>query len=248
MSKIDNFEAVTKKSILTSEFPSYIRKQALENTGNLYCIIDIAKDEKLYPYLKHGDWQYYWLNQNWKQLDDKKAKRDASESAPCLITLNPRKMTVRQFIEDRLGKELLVIFESSASRKKVTDYCLNLLKTDEEEDGLLFYTPAILRDHLSECSDEEKHSFFKYFDRVWVENDDESVLEYNKKLDENVVTAQPVIEKKKEKKKEKKIVVIGDWMSSITDKKETKPDNNLSGRGFGVMGDLSKTPDDLPDN
>ena len=96
MMKNNQYIIDTVKTIPASEFPSYIRQRSL--TNNIYCILDIAKDKKLYPYLKHGDWHYYWFNKNWKLFEKVKGE-EINFTAPCLITLDPRKISVRRYFK-----------------------------------------------------------------------------------------------------------------------------------------------------
>ena len=229
------------KNLPTSEFPSYIRQRSL--TNNIYCILDIAKDKNLYPFLKFGDWQYYWFNKSWKLFENTKGE-EITFSAPCLITLDPRKISVRRFLEERFGKGLLVVIESSGTREEVINHCFSLCQIEDRENeyDFQFFSPETLRLHITDCSDEEKQMLLEYLDSIWVENTDGTVLELSKKQDEQEVPEEIIIRKAAEKKKEKTASVMGDWMSSLTDKKESEKEDTISD-GFGVMGDFTNSPD-----
>jgi len=230
-----------KTSLNDTQLDSAVKRSL---TNNIYCILDIAKDKNLYPFLKFGDWHYYWFNKNWKLFENAK-NEEITSTTPCLITLDPRKISVRRFLEERSGKGLLVLFESSATREEVIKHCYSLCQNEkiENEYDFRFFAPETLRAYLADCSYEEKQILLKYLDSIWVENADGSVLELSKKQDEPEVPIEPEIVKPVEKKKEKSVGVMGDWMSSLTDKKEPEADDSLGG-GFGVMGEFGNSSDE----
>ncbi len=236
MKKLSQLFESEIKEITVEEFPSYLRERTINENCSAYCLIDISKDKEVYPYLKHGDWEYYWFSFNWKFLEKPTEKENAG-SIPCLIVLDPRKLSVRRFIEERVGKDLFIILESSSTREEVIENCPKLLEagTEGNEDNYELMDRENLTKQLKESPYKLKKSFFKHLSGIWIEKDDKTVLGFCKTKDEEYIEEQE--ENKKEAKKDVDLFV-GDMMASIANpKKEHKIGDTIGPRGFGIMAD-----------
>jgi hypothetical protein len=194
--------------------------------------MEIAKDKELFPYLKYGDWEYYWFSYNWKFLDNSKEKKDFN-SLPCLLVLDPRKLSVRSFIEQRMGKDLFIILESSSPREKVIESCPQFLEagTGENENNYVTVDHENLITLLKDSPYKLKRSLFKYLNNIWIEKDNETVLEFCKTQDEEYV--QEPVENQKQVKKE--VSLLGAMMDSITDQDaKHKVGNTFSTKGWVI--------------
>lgn len=214
MKKLSQLFKSETKDVPVREFPSYIRERALNKDSSIYCIIEMSKDRELYPYLKYGDWEYYWFSYNWKLLDSHKESKEF-ESLPCLLVLDPRKLSVRSFLEQRMEKGIYLIVESSSPREKVIESCPNFLQvgTGDNVDNFEPMAKDNLRILLNDSPYKQKRSLFKYFDAIWLEKANETVLEFCKTQDEEFVQEQ--VGNQNQVKKE--VSLLGAMMDSISD-------------------------------
>ncbi len=214
MKKLSQLFKSETKEIPVGEFPSYIRERALNKDSNVYCIIEMSKDKELYPYLKYGDWEYYWFSFNWKLLDNSEEKKNF-DSLPCLLVLDPRKLSIRSFAEQRMGNNLFVILESSAPREQAIESCPQFLEagTGENENNFEIVERENLITLVKDSPYKQKRNLFKYLTRIWIEKDEETVLEFCKTQDEEFVQEQ--VGNQKQVKKE--VSLLGAMMDSLSD-------------------------------
>lgn len=223
------FQSETK-NIPVADFPSYIREQSLLENNAVYCILEMAKDRDLFPYLKHGDWEYYWFSYNWKFIDNPKEQKEF-DSLPCLIVLDPRKLSVRSFLEQRMGKGLFILIESSSPREKAIESCPQFLQpgTGENSDNFEFMARDSLRILLKDSPYKQKRSIFKFINSVWIDQDAENMLGFCKTQDEEF------IEEYVDNQPKKEVSLLGAMIDSL-EKSETthKVGDTFSTKGWMV--------------
>lgn len=220
------------KNIPAAEFPSYIRERALNEESSIYCILEVSKERDLFPYFKFGDWEYYWFSYNWKFLDNPKEDKNF-KSLPCLLVLNPRKLSVRSFIEQRMGKGLFIIFESSALREQFIESCPQFLEagTGENENNFQTMEHENLITLLKDSPYKQKRNLFKFISSIWIERDNETVLEFCKTQDEEYIRES--VEDPKQVKKE--VSLLGAMMDSIAEAgSQHKAGDTFSTKGWMV--------------
>lgn len=176
--------AIRKEDIKTipfSDFPSLIREKALGKKTKVFCIIDGASDEKIFSMLKSSDWDYICLYRKGVHYEGERMTDDFAATAPYLITLDPRKITVEKFSRDRIGNHQVIFLESNASKEEVARHCSSMLKAmdvDGKVFGFRYYDPRVLRVYLPTCTEEELFIFFGDIDTIWVEDEEEGMLEF----------------------------------------------------------------------
>jgi hypothetical protein len=221
-------ESIT--TIPFSEFPAFINARVLEKKVNVYCILDGASDNTIYPMLKSNKWDYFCLYKKNVHFEGERMVDELAATAPYLLKLDPDKMSVESIVRERMGKSQMIIFESPAPIEKLLDHCSSMLKAMDEDGKVInfrYYDPRILRVYLPTCTDEESYIFFGDIDTVWADGEGEVILEFDKFKKEPVKEAseEPVVEQK------------DDEPAIAEEKKEL--DINPDG-GFGVMGDFFK--------
>ena len=220
-------------AIQFSDFPALINTRASEKKSYVYCIIDSACDKNIYPMLKNSKWDYTCLYKKNIHFEGDRMCEELAATAPYFLVLDPAKIKVEHFIQERIGKNQIIVFESEAPEQVILDHCSSMLKAMDEDGKVIsfrYYDPRILRAYLPTCTDEEKFIFFGDIETIWVEGEDEEILEFVKDKKKDVVEQkieEPAVEPK-----------VDDTTSGITEqKKETLP---KSGEGFGIMGDFFK--------
>jgi hypothetical protein len=214
-----------------AEFPAYIINRSLERKTTAYCIIDSAQDEEIFPMLKNCEWEYTCLYKKNLHFEGDRMVEELAATAPYLLKLDPTGMNVESFVKERLGKKQIIVLESAAPMQEIADHFSSLLKAMDEDGKVInfrYYDPKILRVYLPTCTDEETYIFFGDIDTIWVEGEDEEILEFEKDWKEKIVeqeTEEPVSEQKED-----------DAISEITEP-EKKPEKEPE-EGFGVMGDF----------
>jgi hypothetical protein len=190
------------KTISVKEFPAAIRKKALEEK-NVYCIVDGAADETLYPLLKNSDWNYLCLYKQGIHFEGERMTDSLAATAPYLLHLDPDKLTVEQFVRMRTGRHQMIVLQSESFLADLAHHFSGMLKA-MDEDGKIFnfryYDPRVLRVYLPTCTEEEKHIFYGPADTFWAEGEENDVLEFPR---QKVETAEEeIIEKAEEPPKE----------------------------------------------
>ncbi len=219
------------KTILFSEFPAYLMNRAKEKDNSLYCVLDGASDKTIFPMLKNSKWEYGCLYKKNVHFEGERMVDELAATAPYLLKLDPAKMSVESIIGERLGKNQMIVFESSAPMNEIRDHCSSMLKAMDENGKVIsfrFHDPRILRVYLPTCTDEETYIFFGDIDTIWVDGEDKEILEFVKDKKEDVVEKkidEPVPEQKDD-----------DTTPAVTEPK--KEPETQSDEGFGIMGDF----------
>ena len=216
-----------------SEFPGFINKRVLEKKGSLYCILDGASNKTVYPMLKSNKWDYTCLYKKKIHFEGDRMVEELAATAPYLLLLDPAKMNMESIIRERLGKNQMFFFESSAPKEELHNHCSSMLKAMDEEGKVInfrYYDPRILRVYLPTCTDEELYLFFGDINTIWVEGEGKEVLEFEKDKKEDL-SEQEIEEPDLEQTVEDKTSVIKEPKKEP----ETKP-----GEGFGIMRDFFK--------
>ena len=230
--------AIKKEDIKTipfSDFPSFIREKALEKETNVFCIIDGASDEKIFPMLKSSDWDYACLYRKGVHYEGERMTDAFAATAPYLITLDPRKLTVEKFSMDRIGKHQVIFLESGASKEEVAKHCSSMLKAMDEDGkvfGFRYYDPRVLRVYLPTCTAEELFIFFGEIDTIWVEGEGKDMLEFVREIEASEE------EKVEEEPKEEDLVKAtpeGYGMFSEVNKDVGEEQKE---EGYGIAGDF----------
>jgi hypothetical protein len=209
--------SVATGTIPFAEFPSFIRTKAFSEK-NIFCIIDAAAEGTLYPLLKYSDWEYRCLYKKGVHYKGNRMSDALAAAAPYLLVLDPDKIPVKHFVDRRLGKHQLILFQADGSINDLKDHFSGLLKAMDEDGNVLnfrFYDPRILGAYLPTCTEEEKKYFFGPAQVFWTEDGKNGMLEFSRK-----------IEAPSEKKS-----------TEPSEKNRRKPES-----GFGIFSD-AKTPD-----
>ena len=224
--------AVSFMTIPQDEFPGMIRVKSLEE-HNLYCIVDCAADETLYPVLKNSDWEYRCLYKQGIHFHAERITDALAATAPYLLKLDPDTMTVEHFIRQRLGKNQAVFFQSDASINDLEKHFSGMLKAMDEKGTVFnfrYHDPRILSVYLPTCTEEEKHIFYGPVDIFWTENEENEVLEFPKIIKEP--DQQEVLEKVEEPQEEET------FGYGVFGKKSSGTPDSDSVTGYGVMSDI----------
>ncbi len=216
-----------------AEFPAFITNRSLERKTTTYCILDSAQDKKIFPMLKNCGWEYTCLYKKNLHFEGDRMVEELAATAPYLVKLDPENMDVKSLVSGNIGKNQIIVFESEAPMLEIADHFSSMLRAMDENGKVInfrYYDPRILTVYLPTCTDEETYIFFGDIDTIWVEGEDEEILEYAKDWKERIVeqeTEEPVSEQKED-----------DTISEITEP-EKKPEKE-SGESFGIMGDFFK--------
>ena len=173
-----------------SEFPGFIHNRVVEKKGNVYCILDGASDRTIYPMLKSNKWDYTCLYKKKIHFEGDRMVDELAATAPYLLLLDPAKMNAESMVRERLGKNQMIFFESSAPKEELDNHCSSMLKAMDEEGKVInfrYYDPRILRVYLPTCTDEEIFIFFGDIETIWVEDEDEKMLEFIRDKKEEIV-------------------------------------------------------------
>lgn len=232
--------AIKKEDIKTIpflDFPAFIREKALEKKTNVFCIIDGAGDEKIFPMLKSSDWDYVCLYRKGVHYEGERMTDDFAATAPYVITLDPRKITVEKFSMDRIGKHQVIFLESGASTEEVAKHCSGMLKAMDEDGkvfGFRYYDPRVLRVYLPTCTEEELFIFFGDIDTIWVEGEEEDMLEFVKEME----TSEE--EKAEEKPEEEELVKANaEGYGMLADVNKDVGEEQKE-EGYGIAGDFRR--------
>lgn len=219
------------KTISFSEFPAYLMNRETEKESSLYCVLDGASDKTIYPMLKSSRWDFKCLYKKNVHFEGERMVDELAATAPYLLKLDPARMSIESVIGERLGKNQMIVFESSAPMLELVDHCSSMLKAMDEDGKVInfrFYDPRILRVYLPTCTDEEIYIFFGDMYKVWADGEDEVMLEFDKETKEFV-----------EEKIEEPVPEQMDVVDVAPQKVEPiKGSEEESGGGFGVMGDF----------
>lgn len=226
------FQTKNVSAIPLSEFPAFINARASGKEGAIYCILDGASDKSIYPMLKGSKWEYKCLYKKNVHFEGERMIDELAATAPYLLKLDPEKMSIDSILRERIGKNQMILFESSAPMEELLDHCSSMLKAMDEDGKVInfrYYDPRILRVYLPTCTDEEIYIFFGDFDTVWVEGENEDVLEFEKHQEKSVEieTEEPLKEQIEES-------------AEIEEPEPKKKPEEDSGMGFGIMGDFFK--------
>lgn len=141
--------------------------------GNLYGILDAARDPGLFPWIES-------CREEKQSLFDGTAAIELEEQAPYLLRFSPGSSALRELVFECWGASCGVFLSSPAAFPEVRKHLRRFLKVEFEGEGEVyfrFYDPRILRAFLPSCTSQQVSGFFGPVTAFHVEGEDgESLL------------------------------------------------------------------------
>ncbi len=135
--------------------------------GDLFCLLDAARDERILPLLHDSGAKAMSLYQG-------ESQRQLAHAAPYLVEFKTKDVFIEKLLRYGWGKRWLTLFVSRAGfgglRKHFRKF---LFVSDERGESVYFrfYDPSVLRTFLPVCDSSETQSFFGPIDCFLTESE-----------------------------------------------------------------------------
>ena len=140
----------------------------LQNTeGDLFCLLDAARDEKILPLLQKSNAKFMSLYQG-------ESQKQLAHVAPYLIQFEKGDIFLERLLRNGWGKRWCAFFTSRAGFGHLRKHFRKFLFVREESGETVyfrFYDPSILRTFLPACNAEELREFFGYITQFLTESE-----------------------------------------------------------------------------
>ena len=154
----------------------------LQNTdGDLFCLLDAARDEKILPLLQKSNARYISLYQG-------ESQKQLAHVAPYLIQFQKGDIFLERLLRNGWGKRWCSFFTSDAPFALLRRHFRKFLFVQDERGETVyfrFYDPSIMRTFLPACNTEELSDVFgqiKCFYTESVRLSDVSVFRFDENL------------------------------------------------------------------
>lgn len=146
--------------------------------GDVYAILDTARDEKIFPRLGKAP-------EGSRCLYEGEIPRPLAETAPYLMKVLPWHSFTETLIDDGWGQSWGIFLSSPAPLPEVRRHLRRFLMVQDEEGRSLYfryYDPRVFRAYLPTCNEEELKMIFGPVEQFWCEAPDgRGILEYGRK-------------------------------------------------------------------
>jgi len=159
---------------------SFIRTlwSAATGTGEMYAVLDAARDLRIYRLLVESPLGSRCLYEG-------PLPRVLAETAPYLVRLKPRNVFTEKLVDEGFGKSWGIFLSSPAPELELRRHLRTfLLVADDRGQSLYFryYDPRVLRVYLPTCNELELDAVFGPVERFWCESGGgRSVVEYGRR-------------------------------------------------------------------
>jgi hypothetical protein len=143
-----------------------------EPAGEVYAILDAARDERIYPRVLECGLEYCSLYRG-------DQAEELAEVAPYLVHLQPDAPFTTWLIENGWGESWGIFVRAAASLAELRRHFRRFLMVYDPDGKPLYfryYDPRVLRVYLPTCNAEELSTLFGPLSRYLVESDDATVL------------------------------------------------------------------------
>lgn len=135
--------------------------------GDLFCLLDAARDEKILPLLHVSNVKFMSLYQG-------ESQRQLSHVAPYLIEFRKDSVFLEKLLRNGWGKRWCSFFTSDAPFALLRKHFRKFLFVQDERGETVyfrFYDPSILRTFLGSCNAEELSEVFGQITKIFTENE-----------------------------------------------------------------------------
>ena len=147
-------------------FVNYLNKQE----GDLFCLLDAARDEKILLLLQKSNARYMSLYQG-------ESQNQLAHVAPYLVQFGKDDIFLERLLRNGWGKRWCAFFTSDAPFALLRKHFRKFLFVKEESGETVyfrFYDPSILRTFLPACNAEELKEFFGQIKHFFTESENPS--------------------------------------------------------------------------
>ncbi len=140
--------------------------------GDLFCLLDAARDEKILSLLQKSNVKYMSLYQG-------ESQRQMPHVAPYLIEFGENRIFLEKLLRNGWGKCWCCFLTSNAPFAALRKHFRKFLFVKEESGETVyfrFYDPSILRTFLPSCSAKELREVFGQMTQIFTENETPSEL------------------------------------------------------------------------
>lgn len=149
-----------------------LTKYLTGQTGQLFCLIDAARDEQVLTLLHRSDAKYMSLYQG-------ESQKDLADVAPYLVQLDGDAVFLERLLRYGWGKRWFTFFTSTSDFADIRKHFRKFLFAKDENGETVYfrlYDPSVLSTFLPACSNDELSDVFGKIERFFVENEVASVL------------------------------------------------------------------------
>lgn len=135
--------------------------------GELFCLLDAARDERILPLLRRSNVKYMSLYQG-------ESQRQMADVAPYLIEFGENREFLEKLLRHGWGKRWFSFLTSNAPFALLRKHFRKFLFVKDERGESVyfrFYDPSILRTFLPVCTAEELQKFLSPVRRVFTESE-----------------------------------------------------------------------------
>lgn len=135
--------------------------------GDLFCLLDAARDEKILPMLQKSNVKFMSLYQG-------ESQRQLPHVAPYLIEFQKDSVFLEKLLRNGWGKRWCSFFTSDAPFALLRKHFRKFLFAQDERGETVyfrFYDPSILRTFLGSCNAEELSEVFGQITKIFTENE-----------------------------------------------------------------------------
>jgi hypothetical protein len=162
---------------LTPLTEAIIRNLSLASAGHgdLYVILDAAREKKLHPRLCN-------LTLGARCLYEGPIPQPVAETAPYLVPVHPRHAFTEMLVDEGWGQAWGIFLSSSTPPAELRRHLRRFLTVMDEQGKQLYfryYDPRVFRVYLPTCNEAELKFVFGPVERFWCESEDgRAVLEF----------------------------------------------------------------------
>ena len=147
--------------------------------GDVYAILDTARDDRIYPRLHDSSLEARCLYEG-------PIAQPVAETAPYLVPLRPWTPFTESLLEEGWGRSWGIFLSSSALAHDLRRHFRRFLMVADENGKQLYfryYDPRVFRVYLPTCNEAELKFVFGPVERFWCESEDaREVVEYARRL------------------------------------------------------------------
>lgn len=147
--------------------------------GDVYAVLDTAKDKRIYPRLRDPAVAARCLYEG-------TIAQPVAETAPYLVQMQAWTPFTETMLEDGWGQSWGIFLSTSSPAQEVRRHLRRFLMVQDEQGKQLYfryYDPRVFRVYLPTCNDAELKLVFGPVERFWCESEDGGeVIEYARRL------------------------------------------------------------------
>ncbi|MBK7704596.1 MAG: DUF4123 domain-containing protein [Acidobacteria bacterium] len=154
---------VTKPETPIKRLVEFLRSR----DGDLFCLLDAARDEKILSLLRKSNSKHMSLYQG-------ESQRQMAHVAPYLVEFDKSDVFLERLWRHGWGKRWCTFFSSRAGFGHLRKHFRRFLFVKDERGASVyfrFYDPSIMRTFLPACTDDELKDFFGYVDHFYTEDE-----------------------------------------------------------------------------